>query len=55
MGDTVKSLVTKKQFSIRLAFSHVEISKNGYRYIPKLTSETEVIADTLLRLTGGNE
>ena len=50
-----KQLVKDRQLSIRLACVCVDISQSGYRYIPKLSSENEIIADWLLRLTGANK
>jgi putative transposase len=50
-----KQLVKDRQLSIRLACICVDISQSGYRYIPKLSSENEIIADWLLRLTGTNK
>ena len=46
-----KKLVCERSISIRLACAYVEISESGYRYIPKLSSENELIADWLLGLT----
>jgi putative transposase len=43
--------VIERQFSIRLACVCVDISESGYRYIPKLSNENEIIADWLMRLT----
>jgi putative transposase len=50
-----KKLVVERQFSIRLACACVEISQSGYRYIPKLSSENQMVADWLLRLTEANK
>lgn len=47
--------MVERQFSIRLACVCVEISQSGYRYIPKLSSENQMIADWLLRLTEANK
>lgn len=45
----------ERQFSIRLACACVEISQSGYRYIPKLSSDNQMVADWLLRLTDANK
>jgi putative transposase len=50
-----KKLVVERQFSIRLACTCVEISQSGYRYIPELSNENQIIADWLLRLTEANK
>ena len=50
-----KKLVSERRFSIRLACACVEISESGYRYIPKLSSENELIVDWLLRLTAAHK
>ena len=47
--------MVERQFSIRLACACVEISQSGYRYIPKLSSENQMVADWLLRLTEANK
>jgi putative transposase len=50
-----KKLVSERSISIRLACACVEISESGYRYIPNLSSENELIAGWLLRLTEANK
>lgn len=43
--------VKDHKISIRLACRCLDISETCYRYLPKLSSENELIADWLLRLT----
>lgn len=47
----VEQSIIKHKITIKLAYSAFKISETCYRYKPKLSSENEIIADWLLRLT----
>ena len=46
-----RQAINDHQVTVRLACQAFKISETCYRYDPKLSSENELIADWLLRLT----